>query len=392
MRAKATDNAGNAETASSRTFTFDATAPTGSLTAPADSAVVSGSSVTVSSDSADAVSGVALATFERRPSGGGSWTTIDTDSAAPYSVSWDTTAVGDGDYDLRVTTDDRSGNTFTSATRTVTVDNTAPLSATLERSPGAIRNGQDLTGSGRDAGSGVASLSYYYCAGPPCSPSTSSASSPTGPSYSVTWNSQPADGGYQVLARVTDRAGHTLDSTKQTVTVDNTNPTGSLTAPADGAQVSGTVAVSSDSADAGSGVAERGLPAAPERRRPWTTIANDTTAPYSTNWDTTPLGDGDYDLRVVTTDVAGNSFTSFDSHRQRRQPRADGLHHRARRVREWRSGRSVHRHGLEPGHRHRRRRVLRLLECEHQLLERLVELARRPGHDRSVHGFVGRPG
>ncbi len=310
VRAKATDNAGNAETASSRTFTFDATAPTGSLTAPADSAVVSGSSVTVSSDSADAVSGVALATFERRPSGGGSWTTIDTDSAAPYSVSWDTTAVGDGDYDLRVTTDDRSGNTFTSATRTVTVDNTAPSSATLDALPGAIRNGQDLTGSGADAGSGVASLSYYYCAGPPCSPSNLIGSSPTGPSYSVTWNSQPADGGYQVLARVTDRAGHTLDSTKQTVTVDNTNPTGSLTAPADGAQVSGTVAVSSDSADAGSGVASAVFQRRPNGGGSWTTIATDTTAPYSTNWDTTPLGDGDYDLRVVTTDVAGNSFTS----------------------------------------------------------------------------------
>ena len=310
VRAKATDNAGNAETASSRTFTFDATAPTGSLTAPANSAVVSGSSVTVSSDSADAVSGVALATFERRPSGGGSWTTIDTDSAAPYSVSWDTTAVGDGDYDLRVTTDDRSGNTFTSATRTVTVDNTAPSSATLDALPGAIRNGQDLTGSGADAGSGVASLSYYYCAGPPCSPSTLIGSSPTGPSYSVTWNSQPADGGYQVLARVTDRAGHTLDSTKQTVTVDNTNPTGSLTAPADGAQVSGTVAVSSDSADAGSGVASAVFQRRPNGGGSWTTIATDTTAPYSTNWDTTPLGDGDYDLRVVTTDIAGNSFTS----------------------------------------------------------------------------------
>ena len=140
----------------------------------------------------------------------------------PYSVFWDTTAVANGDYDLRVTTDDESGNSFTSATRTVTVDNAAPSSATLDALPGAIRNGQALTGSGADADSGVASLFYYYCAGPPCSPSTLIGSSTTDPSYSVTWSSQPADGDYQVLVRVADRAGNTLDSAKQTVTVDNT--------------------------------------------------------------------------------------------------------------------------------------------------------------------------
>jgi len=32
------------------------------------------------------------------------------------------------------------------------------------------------------------------------------ASSIAGPSYSVTWSSQPADGDYQVLVRVADRA------------------------------------------------------------------------------------------------------------------------------------------------------------------------------------------
>src|SRR5206468_1694694 len=36
--------------------------------------------------------------------------------------------------------------------------------------------------------------------------------------------SQPADGTYQVLARVTDVAGNTRDSAKQTITVDNANP------------------------------------------------------------------------------------------------------------------------------------------------------------------------
>ena len=376
MRVRATDNAGNAESASSRTFTFDATAPTGSLTAPANGAVISGSSVTVSSDSADAGSGVALATFERRPSGGGSWTTIDTDSSAPYAVSWDTTAVGNGDYDLRVTTDDESGNSFTSATRTVTVDNTAPSSATLDALPGAIRNGQALTGSGADADSGVASLSYYYCAGPPCSPSTLIGSSTTGPSYSVTWSSQPADGDYQVLVRVADGAGSTLDSAKQTVTVDNTDPTGSLTAPADGAQVSGYHRRLLRLGRLRLGRRLGALRAAAGRRRRLDCDRDGHLRPV--------LRELGYDparrrrLRPPRRDDRrrGQLLHVRHSHGQRRQPRTDGLDHRAGDIREQRSGRPVHGHGDEPGHGHRGRRVLRLLESVVRLLERLVEFTR----------------
>jgi hypothetical protein len=43
----------------------------------------------------------------------------------------------------------------------------------------------------------------------------------------------------------------------------------------------------------------------------WTTIATDTITPFSVTWDTTALTDGaSYDLRVVTTDNASNTFTS----------------------------------------------------------------------------------
>ncbi len=310
VRVRATDEAGNAQTPASRTFTFDGTAPTGALTAPADGAALRGASVAVSSDSADAGSGVASAEFQRRPAGGGAWTTIGTDANAPYSVNWNTTALGDGDYDLRVVTTDDAGNTFTSATRTVTVDNTAPSSATLDTLPDAVRNGQQLTGSAADAGSGVDSLTYLYCEGTSCSPSTPIGSSSTGPSYGVTWSSQPADGDVRVLVRAADEAGNTLDSAVQTVLVDNTNPTGSLTAPANGAELAGTVAVSSDSADSGSGVASAEFQRRPAGGGAWTTIGTDANAPYSVNWNTTALGDGDYDLRVVTTDDAGNTTTS----------------------------------------------------------------------------------
>ena len=311
VRVFATDEVGNAETPATRAFSFDATAPTGSLTAPAEGAFLRGNAVTVSSDSADAGSGVASAEFQQRPAGGGPWTTIDTDTTAPYTATWDTTPLTDGDHDLRVLTTDEAGNTFASATRTVTVDNTAPSAATLDALPGAIRNGQELTGSGADATSGVESLTYFYCEGTSCTPSTPIGSSTAGPDYSVTWTGQPADGDARVRVRVTDRAGNTLDSAIQDVVVDNTNPTGSLTAPADAAVLGGaSVTVSSDSADAGSGVATAEFQRRPAGGGPWTTIDTDTGAPYTATWDTTPLTDGDHDLRVLTTDEAGNTFAS----------------------------------------------------------------------------------
>ncbi len=113
------------------TVTRDATNPTGNLTAPASSAIVRGNSVAVSSNSADAGSGVAQALFQRSPAGANTWTDIGTaDTTSPYSVNWDTTAVADGLYDLRVVTTDNVNNSFTSALVTsVRVDNTLPTNS-----------------------------------------------------------------------------------------------------------------------------------------------------------------------------------------------------------------------------------------------------------------------
>src|SRR5205823_4757862 len=129
VHARARDTAGNVEDVSTTTVTFDATSPTGSVTAPT-SPFVHGAAVTVASDSADAGgSGVAQAVFEVSPAGTGSWSTIGTDTSWPYSASWDTTALANGDYDLRVRTTDGAGNSSTSAVVTVGVDNVAPTSS-----------------------------------------------------------------------------------------------------------------------------------------------------------------------------------------------------------------------------------------------------------------------
>jgi hypothetical protein len=194
----------------------------------------------------------------------------------------------------------------------VRVDNTNPTPGSFTL-PTFTRNGQSLTNAATDGGSGVASVQYFYCQGASCTPATSIGSSTSGPSYSVTWNSQPADAAnYRVLARVTDNAGNTADSAMATTTIDNTNPTGSITAPTNSAIVSGSaVSVTSSSADATSGVASAQFQVAPHSGSFSNLGSADTSSPYGVTWNTTSgFPNGDYDLRVITTDNAGNTFTS----------------------------------------------------------------------------------
>ncbi|MEZ5099868.1 MAG: Ig-like domain-containing protein [Thermoleophilia bacterium] len=215
FHATAEDLSGTSACSTGFTYLEDSTAPTGAITAPAANANVRGNAVAVSSNSADGGSGVQRAVFERSPSGANTWTQIGADdTTAPYGVTFDTTLVADGLYDLRVRTTDNAGNATTSATRTIRVDNTAP--------------------------------------------------------------------------------------------------TGAITAPAANANVRGNaVAVSSNSADGGSGVQRAVFERSPSGANTWTQIgADDTTAPYGVTFDTTLVADGLYDLRVTTTDNAGNAFTS----------------------------------------------------------------------------------
>ncbi len=94
---------------------------------------------------------------------------------------------------------------------------------------------------------------------------------------------------------------------------DTTAPTGEITEPADGSTVSGTVTVSSNSADSGSGVASAQFQYLAAGASSWVDIGTDTQGvdDYSVDWDTAVLADGNYDLRVTTSDNDGNNYTSL---------------------------------------------------------------------------------
>jgi len=307
--------------------TVDVNPPTGIVTSPtADANVRAG--VTITSDSADTGSGVASATFEYSPAGADTWTTIDTfDTSAPYSAAWDTTAIGDGLYDLRVRTLDNVGHTFLSPpTVDVRVDNTAPgISLALAPNP----TGASMTGtvtyfrasaSGSlayvatvtDSGSGPASAVFPVRSTAGWSHPAETVTSPSGGPYqssAFTWSSgASAPANYTIT--VADAAGNTA-SIATTSTIDTTNPTGSVTAPVAAANIRGTVNVTSNSADAGSGVASAQFQTSPAGAATWTNLGSaDLVAPFATTWDTTTFTEGLYDLRSITTDRVGNTFTS----------------------------------------------------------------------------------
>lgn len=110
-----------------------------------------------------------------------------------------------------------------------------------------------------------------------------------------------------------DNRGNTEQVKSVTVSIDKTVPTGSVTAPTDGATVGDIVTVSGSAADlGGSGVAS----VQPQYRAgttgAWTNLgASITSNPssWSTSWNTTGLS-GSYSLRVVVMDVAGNTSES----------------------------------------------------------------------------------
>ena len=173
---------------------------------------------------------------------------MDTDTSAPYSVSFDTTAVSDGLYDLRLVATDQVGNTIVSALVTNRrVDNTAPT-ASLD-DPGAnLRGTVTLASTASDAGS---------TGSPPApTPTRPPAQAPGLPTPAAFDTTAVTDGLYDLRVIVTDVADNpTASATVANRRVDNTAPAASLDDP--GANLSGTVTLTSTASDAGSGIATR---------------------------------------------------------------------------------------------------------------------------------------
>ena len=295
-RYSVSDNFGNVAVATSSSETkSDTAAPTSTLTDPGANLR---QTITLSASAGDTDgSNVNSVAFQRRPAGGGSWTTIATDGTSPYSISFDTTSVADGLYDFRSVATDTAGNDEASPAVVASrrVDNTAP-SATMLSPGNPIGGPVTLTSNTSDTGgSGIATVAYELA--------------PNGGSFnsqSASWDTTlVSDGLYDLRVVATDVAGNSTTSTLVTTRVDNTAPALTFSSPAASTIVSGTVNLVGSATDAS--------PASPSVTFAYK-LASDPPSAYTAtgaSWNTAtlPAGDGIYDLRARATDDASNTAT-----------------------------------------------------------------------------------
>jgi hypothetical protein len=130
--------------------------------------------------------------------------------------------------------------------------------------------------------------------------------------YSISWDATAATNGSHTLTAVArDAAGNTTASTAVNVTVtggitpDTTPPAVSLTAPANGATVSGSsVSVAANASD------NIGVIGVQFKLDGSSLGSEDTTSPYGVTWNATQVSNGSHTLTAVARDAAGNTTTS----------------------------------------------------------------------------------
>jgi hypothetical protein len=251
--------------------------------------------------------GIASVRLQTSPAGAGTWTDACTDTVAPYTCSFDTTAVADGLRDVRAVALDSAGYSRTASVSSRRIDNTAP--ATSLTDPGTpLIGSKTLTGTASDAGSGLTALNIQYRLSSGGS-WTDVCQRTTSPASCTLNTATLADGLYDLRTLASDAAGNSTSSVVSSRRVDNTAPTIAIVAPP--SAVRGTVTLQSTSSDgAGTGITQVKYQFRPASTGIWVDACTDTTAPFTCDADTTQAPDGLYDVRAIATDGAGFSTTS----------------------------------------------------------------------------------
>jgi hypothetical protein len=288
LTTKAFDLAGNVTSSAGVTVTVDNTAPTAALGAPAQGAQLRGT-VQVSATASDNV-GVAKVEFYV------DGVLFGTDSSAPYETGWNSASVADGFHTLTAKAYDAAGNSAPSAGVDVMSDNTAPTAAFAAPAQNAhVRGTVQLSATASD-NVGVAGVEFYD--------GSLLLGTLYAPPYELSWNTASVtDGVHLLTVRAFDHVGNVSTFDERGVTVDNTAPTAALGAPAQGAQLRGTVQVSAAASD-NVGVVKV------EFYADGVLLDTDFSAPYETSWNSASVTDGVHTLTAQVHDAAGNTASS----------------------------------------------------------------------------------
>jgi hypothetical protein len=295
-------------TASTVSAAADWTPPTVTVNSPGTT--VSGTAVTVTATASDVGSGVNNVVLQYLAPGASTWTTLCTATTSPYSCTWNTKLVTDGQYSLRGVATDNAGYTTTSDAVTTTVANN--LLITLGDPGDFVAGTVPLTATIYNAGAVTYSVTIQYA---PTGTTTWStlctiATSPYTCSWVTSGKSFTQGADYDLRAIAT-LAG-TTTATSATIVdsqIDNVAPTSvAMTDP--GSPLRGTVTLAGTATDADSGIATVLIQYQKSGTTTWTTACSFVIDPYSCRYDTTQLTDGTYSFRLVATDAAGNQTIS----------------------------------------------------------------------------------
>jgi subtilisin family serine protease len=290
LKIEAIDNFNNSTV---RTITVtiagtDTTPPAADITSPIQGAIVTGPT-TIDATASDA-SGINKVRFWVN-----SWYQ-SFDANAPYSKSYNFTNAAPGVYTLTIEAIDNGG---LSTVKTITVtkastDTTQPATDITSPVQGATVTGPTTINATASDASGINKVRFWvnsWYQG-------FDATAPFSKSYDFT---SAAPGVYTLKIEAVDNTGL---STVKTITVtrpstDTTLPTASITGPAEGATVSGTVTISATASDAG------GI----QKVRFWvdsTYMGFDAAAAYEKSWDTTTWANGVHTIKVQAVDLSNN--------------------------------------------------------------------------------------
>jgi hypothetical protein len=222
------------------------------------------------------------------------------DGSAPYSKAWDTTGFSNGQHTLKAQAVDESGNTSAIVTINVTVNNvdgTPPTVNITAPSNGATLSGMVAIAASASDASGIEKVRFWV--------DNWYQSFDNSAPYSKNWDTTAfSNGAHTLKVQAVDNNGNASAFVTINVTVDNSTdsapPSVSITGPADGATVSGTVEITASASDA-SGI---------EKVRFWVDnwyLSFDNSAPYSRTWDTTGWSNGSHALKVQAVDNNGNA-------------------------------------------------------------------------------------
>ncbi len=286
--------------------TGDTTAPTVSVAAPTAGQTLSGT-VTLSANASDNV-GVAGVQFKVDNNNVGT-----EDTTAPYSMAWSSSTVADGSHQISAVARDAAGNVSSATPVSVTISNTqSPINLNLSPtslsfaavSGGATPAAQSIIVSNPSSTGGenwTATTNQAWCH---VTPASGFLGTNSNANLSLSVDAPSNVGTFNCTVTVSSaEAANSPQTAAITYTVtsstDTVPPTVVLTAPANGATVSGTVAMSAtatdnvivdivyffiDDAYAGA----------------------DTTAPYTFSWNSTLAANGTHKVVAYGWDKSGN--------------------------------------------------------------------------------------